>query len=55
MLKIRKVVVISPTATHNRKLCTVVPISSTAPRYSTTGTTCYVQIHFNPMATRRCG
>lgn len=31
MLKIRKVVVISPTATHNRKLCTVVPISSTAP------------------------
>ncbi|MGO0702364.1 type II toxin-antitoxin system PemK/MazF family toxin [Pseudomonas paracarnis] len=31
MLKIRKVVVISPTATHSRKLCTVVPISSTAP------------------------
>ncbi|WP_439853951.1 type II toxin-antitoxin system PemK/MazF family toxin [Pseudomonas yamanorum] len=31
MLKIRKVVVISPTATHKRKLCTVVPISSTAP------------------------
>jgi len=30
MLKIRKVV-ISPTATHKRKLCTVVPISSTAP------------------------
>ncbi len=31
MLKIRKVVVISPTATHSRKPCTVVPISSTAP------------------------
>ncbi|WP_262377261.1 hypothetical protein [Pseudomonas sp. WS 5411] len=32
MLKIRKVVVISPTSSHNRRLCTVVPISSTAPR-----------------------
>jgi uncharacterized protein YifN (PemK superfamily) len=32
MLKIRKVVVISPTATHRRKLCTVVPISSTTPQ-----------------------
>jgi uncharacterized protein YifN (PemK superfamily) len=31
MLKIRKVVVISPTTSHRRKLCTVVPISSTAP------------------------
>jgi len=32
MLKIRKVVVIFPTATHSRKLCTVVPISSTTPQ-----------------------
>ena len=31
MLKIRKVVVISPTSSHNRRLCTVVPTSSTAP------------------------
>ena len=31
MLKVRKVVVISPTSTHDRQLCTVVPISSTAP------------------------
>lgn len=31
MLKTRKVVVISPTATHGRHLCTVVPISATAP------------------------
>ena len=31
MLKVRKVIVISPAATHSRKLCTVVPISSTAP------------------------
>lgn len=31
MLKVRKVIVISPASTHSRKLCTVVPISSTAP------------------------
>jgi len=31
MLKVRKVIVISPASTHGRKLCTVVPISSTAP------------------------
>lgn len=31
MLKVRKVVVISPKATHKRQLCTVLPISSTAP------------------------
>ncbi len=31
MMKVRKVVVVSPTATHRRRLCTVVPISSTAP------------------------
>lgn len=31
MVKVRKVIVISPTVTHNRKLCTVIPISSTAP------------------------
>ncbi len=31
MVKIRKVIVISPAATHGRRLCTVVPISSTAP------------------------
>lgn len=31
MLKVRKVIVISPTATHKRRLCTVVPISSTPP------------------------
>ena len=33
MLKVRKVVVISPTATHRRRLCTVVPISATAPEH----------------------
>jgi len=31
MLKVRKVIVISPRSTHGRKLCTVIPISSTAP------------------------
>ncbi|WP_405120788.1 type II toxin-antitoxin system PemK/MazF family toxin [Pseudomonas leptonychotis] len=31
MLKVRKVVVISPKATHTRRLCTVLPISATAP------------------------
>ncbi|WP_048330253.1 type II toxin-antitoxin system PemK/MazF family toxin [Stutzerimonas stutzeri] len=31
MVKVRKVIVISPAATHVRKLCTVVPISSTPP------------------------
>jgi uncharacterized protein YifN (PemK superfamily) len=33
MLKVRKVIVISPTTTHKRRLCTVVPISSTAPEH----------------------
>ena len=31
MVKRRPVVVISPSSTHGRKLCTVVPISSTTP------------------------
>ncbi|TCP10894.1 uncharacterized protein YifN (PemK superfamily) [Crenobacter luteus] len=31
MLKRRPVVVISPSATHGRKLCTVIPLSTTAP------------------------
>lgn len=33
MLKVRKVVVISPSATNRRRLCTVVPISTTAPEH----------------------
>ncbi|WP_275086841.1 MULTISPECIES: type II toxin-antitoxin system PemK/MazF family toxin [Pseudomonas] len=33
MLKVRKVIVISPNATNRRRLCTVVPISSTAPEH----------------------
>ena len=33
MLKVRKVVVISRTTTHNRRLCTVLPISATAPEF----------------------
>lgn len=33
MQKIRKVVVISPTATHKRRLCTVLPISATQPEH----------------------
>lgn len=31
MLKVRPVVVISKAKTHNRRLCTVVPLSTTAP------------------------
>ncbi|WP_447649349.1 type II toxin-antitoxin system PemK/MazF family toxin [Pseudomonas abietaniphila] len=31
MVKVRKVVVISQTSRHRRRLCTVVPISSTSP------------------------
>lgn len=55
MLKIRKVVVISPTATHSRKLCTVVPISSTTHKLSRTGTTCSAPTPSSPMATKSCG
>lgn len=33
MQKVRKVVVISPTATHKRRLCTVLPISATQPEH----------------------
>ncbi len=31
MLKVRKVIVISPIASHRRRLCSIVPISSTPP------------------------
>lgn len=31
MVKVRPVVIVSPNATHGRRLCTIVPLSTTAP------------------------